>query len=509
LAIRIVEEFDFSHGLYHLRLPGYPIFLASVFALFDEASPWAIMAIQHLMVVGCAGLSVLIGWMLWPSRVFAAIVGLLTGVSLHLSGYANAILTEVPYAFVLTGLLFLILRHWVTGRIRWLLAASAVAGVAAMIKDVGQYAILVCAAAAVVTAFKHRQKYQGQQAKQEFAATRGPLRRWVRRLGPAIVGSIAPAIIVLAPMMIHNCVVFGRPKTTANGGLLFYYRAACLDKLDSMTSESVAILRRSVEIARTRGSIPPDATHHNYLPTLSACERLRGHRGSVFESSHLLEIARIMKQAGIDIMLEHPATIAKNTVLYTYRILMMPDEGYRMQPGGRFRDSRLATGATIFANDTYLSSIQAKIGEQELAVYLPFSNQPRRTTKAWSAVTGWYHQRIEKGAPIIGLLDSPYEEFMALSALGLAMAAVWRRRFGFLLLAFVIFYHAAGSAFMGGVQPRYVVPLHPLLQILAAVPISEVVLAAIAYAPRWIKPRPAGQLAPARGHLSEHRAQAR
>ncbi|MFQ5461059.1 MAG: ArnT family glycosyltransferase [Phycisphaerae bacterium] len=555
LALRIVEDFDFSHELYQLRLPGYPALLAATFALFGDASPLAIMAIQHAMVVGCAALSVLIGWMLWPSRFFAATVGLLTGVSLHLSGYANAILTEVPYAFTLTAWLFLILRHYSTDRVRWLIAASAVTGLSAVIKDVGQYTIIVCIAVALVTAWRRfpechddatqqpsKQRRLSSLLKNRFsrvtpASSRGKraaslvqvgqsrqnhrqdagtefFEQAVSRVSPRMLAmratlAIAPALLVMAPMMIHNYITFGRPMVNVTGSLQFYDRAACRDKLDSPTSASVATLKNTVAIARARGWIPPGSTHHDYLPTLHACERLYGHRGSMFESGHLLEIAQVMKKAGIDIMLEHPVEIVKNSILYTYRILLMPDEGYRMQPGGQFRDGRLATGATIYANNTYLSALQGKISAEKLTRYLPFSSQPRSTTRAWARWTGWYHTRIEKGDPILGLLDSPYEEFMAISALGLVMAACSRRRFGFLLLGFVVSYHAAGSAFMGGVQPRYVVPLHPILQILAAVPFAAAVLGAFYCVPGWIKARQADRLQTGAGHLSEHRAQAR
>ena len=37
-----------------------------------------------------------------------------------------------------------------------------------------------------------------------------------------------------------------------------------------------------------------------------------------------------------------------------------------------------------------------------------------------------------------------------------------------ILLAFVVGYHVACSSFFGGVEPRYVIPLQPLLNLLTA-----------------------------------------
>lgn len=484
LAVGLADRFDFSQPLFQLRLPGYPLLLAGLFRAFGNHSAIALLAVQHAMVVGCALFAVLIAWTLWPCRIFAGFAGVACGLSLHLSGYAGAVLTEVPYAFMLTGCMYFLLRFTIDHGYRFLLTASLLGGLAALIKDVGQYAIVTCALVAVVCAWRGRRGVPGEdedETEDEAAAVaeaeevRASNRAWLRRLlrsGGGVAYAVLPAMAIMSPFMIHNYATWGRIKANANGGLLYYYRAGYLDKLDSHTSEAVAYLRDTVATARENGWVPDGATHHDYLATVHACERIRGHEGSIFESGHLAEIGAIMRRAGIDLICEHPGAVARSVLRDIYHILLIPDDGYRMLPGGAFSGNRLAPEDPIHAVDTYLSSVTDKIGNGALRKYLPITNTPRPMTAAWSAFVRQYHHKIEKGSMPLFVVDTPYEASIALAGLGMVASLFLKRRLGFAVLAFVVFYHAAGSAFMGGVQPRYLVPVHPLLNIFACVPVA-------------------------------------
>ena len=144
LAVAICERLDFTHELFAVRPPGYPLMLAAVFRLFGDASATALMAVQHCLVAGTAVVAAAIAWMLCPSRSLALTVGILGALSLHLSGYANAILTEVPYTFLVTVCVYLLARYQLSYRRRWLLLASLAAGSATLVKPIGQLMLGVC-----------------------------------------------------------------------------------------------------------------------------------------------------------------------------------------------------------------------------------------------------------------------------------------------------------------------------------------------------------------------------
>lgn len=463
LAVGIAERLDFSHELYQLRTPGYPLLLAGVFRLFGAASPTAILLLQHAMVVGIALLSVMIAWTLWPRRSLALIVGLFSAFSLHLSGYANSVMTEVPYAFAMTACVYLLVRYYTHGGSGPLVGAAILAATAALIRPMGLPIVLIVAAAAVVRSW--------QEAKPSTSRSAGDQVRQVpgrARLGPvcrALLLTIGPSSIVLLPMMLHNYNTHGYFKLTCMGGITVYKRALCVERLDSGRSESLTRVRNAVDTARERGWIGPEATYRNLWPTVQACER-------VYDAS-FCDAAELMNRAGRDVMLEDPWLIASRAVVYSYRTLVMPDWAYRVQPGGTPGvNDRLAKGATLYAVDTFTPIVSQRVGLPIMARYLPMTKEPTNTTAWWTEFTRWYHHRIERGTPVTGLLDTPYEEFTALAVLGAALAMGLRRRGGWLLLGAVIVYQIAIGSFLGGAQPRFTVPLDPLLHVLAALPVA-------------------------------------
>jgi hypothetical protein len=71
--------------------------------------------------------------------------------------------------------------------------------------------------------------------------------------------------------------------------------------------------------------------------------------------------------------------------------------------------------------------------------------------------------RMDKAAPIIGVMDTRYEEFILLCLLGGAVGLGRSSRAGWIVAASVIFIHVVVSSYLGGVWTRYTVPVLPLL----------------------------------------------
>ena len=479
LAIGLAERLDFHQGLFAFRLPGYPALLALVFKGFGTASPTGILIIQHAMVVGCAVLSVLLAWTLWPRRIFCATVGLFSMMSLHLSGYANAILTEVPYAFLLTLCVYLLVRHYLYGGTGTLLGASLAAAGAALTKDIGLPMVPLCAAVAVTWAWRTAGNSGDCVASVPGTPCPSLLSRVWRALR-TLPMALGPAALLLAPTVYHNYAAFGRLQLTCNGGMMLYLRAGCLEGLDSPRSAAVTRIREAVEQAKVSGLLDPGATHHDYLSVVRACLQIYDPHGAIFASPAMGEVSGLLRQAGIDLIREHPAQIARGTLVDSYRMLMTPDNGYRMQPGAATNPGRLTPDAILFGVDTYAASVVDRIGKAEIAKYLPISNEARATTPIWSGMTSWYHRRIEQGTPFLGLSDTPYEEFVLLCVLGAVSAMMLRQPSSWLILNVVLAYHVLGAALCGGIQPRYAVPLQPIMHVLCGVPVTLGVLGLLA-----------------------------
>lgn len=480
LAIGLAERLDFHQELFAFRLPGYPALLAIVFSVFGPGSPTVILVIQHAMVVGCAVLSVLLAWTLWPARVFCAAVGVFSVASLHLSGYANAILTEVPYAFLLTLCVFLLVRHNARGGIDTLAGASLAAAGAALTKDIGQLMVLLCAAVAMARAWRNAGSRHECTTASGLAIHHWSLGVRLCKAMRTLPTALVPAVVLLSPLVYHNYATFGNLQLTTNGGMMLYLRAGCLEGMDSQHSAAVAAIRTAVDRAKAEGQLDPTATHHDYLSVLRACLRIYDAEGAIFASPAMAKVSDLLRQAGMDLIREHPWQVVQGTLIDGYRMLMVPDNGYRMQPGAPTNSGRLSPEAVLYGVDTYAASVLERNGIAETDRYLPVSNEARSTTGLWSAMTTWYHRRIEKGAPVLGLADTPYEECVLLWVLGAVSAMMLRRRTSWLLVHVVIAYHVLGAAFCGGLQPRYAVPLQPLMHVLSAVPVALGVLGLLA-----------------------------
>ncbi|MDO8630547.1 MAG: hypothetical protein Q7R41_08635 [Phycisphaerales bacterium] len=480
LAIGLAERLDFHQELFAFRLPGYPLLLALVFSVFGPGSPTVILVIQHAMVGGCAVLGVLLAWTLWPARLFCAAVGVFSLASLHLSGYANALLTEVPYAFLLTLCVFLLARHNARGGMGTLTGASLAAAGAALTKDIGLLMVPLCAAVAMARAWRTAGNRRDCVTASALAILHPPpgMRLWqaVRSLPTALV----PAAVLLSPLVYHNYATFGKLQLTINGGMMLYLRAGCLEGMDSQRSEAVAAIRTAVERAQAEGQLDPTATHHEYLSVVRACLRMYDAEGAIFASPAMAKVSDLLRRAGMDLIREHPWQVVQGTLLDGYRMLMVPDNGYRMQPGAPTGPGRLSADSILSGVDTYAASVVERIGTVTTDKYLPISNESRAATPHWSAMTSWYHRRIEQGTPILGLSDTPYEEFVLLWVLGAASSMMLRQRTSWLMVDAVIAYHVLGAAFCGGVQPRYAVPLQPLMHVLSAVPVAFGVLGLLA-----------------------------
>ena len=82
---------------------------------------------------------------------------------------------------------------------------------------------------------------------------------------------------------------------------------------------------------------------------------------------------------------------------------------------------------------------------------------------SWTGLARWFHRHVDRADSIVGLVESPYEEFVVLCCLGGVLSLCRRDWTGWFLVALVIGSQVAISAFLSGPQPRYLAPIKPLM----------------------------------------------
>lgn len=87
-----------------IRLPGYPLLLALVFALAGRSNFAAAEALQNLLFVATAVAVYALAWRIWRDTRLALLVGLLFGANLYLYSYFRAILSDGLGALLVAGL---------------------------------------------------------------------------------------------------------------------------------------------------------------------------------------------------------------------------------------------------------------------------------------------------------------------------------------------------------------------------------------------------------------------
>lgn len=437
LAIGFAERGDWSNPLLLFRLPGYPLLLAAVFAVCGEHAALALRFVQHGMVAGCAGFAVLIALRLGVGRRLSVAAGLVTLANPYLAGYADAVLTEAPYALLLCAWTWLQIVHVQTGRLRSLAAASMVAAGLAVLKDAGQALLFIGVIAG------------GSTALLRSVRTRAPRAVTCRRVLASGIAGLAPAMLLFGPLLLHNQQEFAHRGLNCNGGMLPYYRGACVERLDSPDSPAVAQVKDLLARAQREGIVAADATMHDYLPTVRAVQHaLDPENRQTFVSCKLPQVADLLGDAGWDIVRAHPWTIGWGTVRHARHLLLTPDR------------------AAHDARGQNTAFVVRRVGADALGRYLPGVNGIAEGTVTSGAVNRWLRRLIETPLPLIGI--SPFALLVISAVLGGATALVRGPRGPALLLILVAAYHVGGAAFMGGLEPRYVVPVHPLFGVWGA-----------------------------------------
>jgi hypothetical protein len=493
----IADRFDIGNELFLVRTPGYPVFLAVTFRLFGSGSPAAILVVQHALAVATAVLTAAIAWRLTERRAVAFLAGVLIACSLQTLAYANLVLTETPFALTLIACLYALIRFDESGRSRWLVAASLLAGLGYLLRPVSLYLLPVCAAAGLWQAwraagFQAARTFDREGTRRVFP--RNQFRRGARAEArgsavglvplPALFRntalSLAPALAVAAPWMLVSAATQKSLQATRCLDYMYYLRASTFDRLDSTQSAAMRDIHTVVEEAQRAGHLSADADFHDRTTVIKAYKDVRG--WSFARSS------AILGQAGRDLMREHPWETVVGTLKYAAWMLLSPDPVYRFHPGGSPGvNGRRAAEAETYDIGTYAfgdGSWERVLSDYRH--YLPLTAEPTPLTGAGRELAVQYYRHIDQGASL-GIGDSPFEVWAVLGLLGGAGSLFCRRRAAWMTILAAVALHVLVSAFFSGPQTRYALPVKPLLCLYTALAIVGAALAATTLVRRIFK----------------------
>jgi hypothetical protein len=446
LGAGIADQLDFSNELFLQRPVGYPALLAVIFALCGAKSPIALLILQHAMVLATAWLAMGIALELTRARWVMALTGLGVVCSLQLVGYAQAVLTEVPYTLLIVLLLWLTVRFHARGYWRLLAIASAVAGLATLVRPTGQYMAAICLLAAL-----HRCLIERDRAGSRLI-------RWVRATGLAVV----PCLAVTMLAVLFNGLVLGEFRSLSRTGASLFYRTRVEDQLNSSTNEALGRIDFALdqyEASRPPGSSPP-TRYMSYFVT-DACRAVYGMTPS--------EADQLMVDASVGLILEHPGVFARKSAASAVRMPFLVDDIHRFVPGGCVTDGWHAPSHEMFigTNAYYRSTARLDVGDIHDR-YLPTVHEPRWATRMWRSLVGLHYRYVEHGRSLTRLTDSLHEDYVLLVMVGGLLLLVQRRPSTSAILIGAVVLHVL-IAVLVATCARYMAPIQPVLKLFVAV----------------------------------------
>ncbi|MEI7766404.1 MAG: glycosyltransferase family 39 protein [Phycisphaerae bacterium] len=131
LALDILHGQPYQvHGLLATRMPGYPVFIAAVYAVVG-VHPQAVLCVQALLSTAAVGLVWLLARRLRPGSEWLA--GLIACLDPLTIAFTACLLAEIPYAVVLLASLWCMLRILTTPQARGLYLQAVWLGILLMI----------------------------------------------------------------------------------------------------------------------------------------------------------------------------------------------------------------------------------------------------------------------------------------------------------------------------------------------------------------------------------------
>ena len=142
LYIQLAQQFPDSGllGVTSERVPGYPLFIASIHTLFGE-EPWNVISIQILLdSISCVVIA-LMAKSLFNKGFWVA--GILSAINLNMVILSNSLLTDTLFLFLFILFLFSLLQYLQNERTSWFILLVLFISLATLVRPSSYYLLLI------------------------------------------------------------------------------------------------------------------------------------------------------------------------------------------------------------------------------------------------------------------------------------------------------------------------------------------------------------------------------
>lgn len=450
LADWLVRHADIRHEWFVSRTPGYPLLLAAIERMYGGLPPAPILLVQHTLAIGAAALTGWLAWMLTRSRAVALLAFLSTGLSLSLTAYANVVLTEVPFTTALLATLCLAMRYVQSGRRGALLLSSLCAGIAALFRPVGLPLGLLPVAALALRMIGARGGPSAWRPQRLLCAARRGALLLVMAVGPFAAVAVGWSLSVRA--------VHGADGTGNFGSYNLYLRLVTREGLTEPSSPALEAIRESVAWANQRR--PPEAQLDDRVDIHAVMAYRQHHECSWAEaSSKLGDAAWVICKA-------HPWTVLKGTFRNAAHTLLSVDPVHRRRPEAEVRTCR-GDGVEWLSTAEYEQDFLTRLRPWMSGVDFHVKRDGSALSAAMTRLLGVIDRAGLRAPAPRGLPgDTLYETWVYVClAGGLALMIRSRQRRLWWLTGLALALPLAVSSFTPGEDPRFAVPLRPVLNL--------------------------------------------
>ncbi len=135
-------------------LPGFPIYLASVYSIFG-VKPWIVMIFNIILnVLSIYFLYVTI--LLFASNSIARLTAIWMAFDIQTIGFSLSLLSDVPAIFLLILVFYSVVRFLTHEELKYLIVGGLSLGVAVMLRPIGQYLLVILIAIFLIKFFHNK-----------------------------------------------------------------------------------------------------------------------------------------------------------------------------------------------------------------------------------------------------------------------------------------------------------------------------------------------------------------
>ncbi|MBF0323979.1 MAG: hypothetical protein HQL42_02800 [Alphaproteobacteria bacterium] len=447
LARRSAEAF--FQGISLNRVPGYQGLVGLCFVLFGAVGLKALILIQHVMMVGIALAIKKTGDILDSSGGLGLVAGLLTALSLQLTGYTNMVMSEVPNAFLVSAGLYFTVRHVVHGDGRSFLWGILILSLATMVRPAGKLlAYLLIAVPLIRVVLPHWRFFVPDVAR----GRAGNLRL-------AALGLLINAAATL-PWSYYNWRTYDHFGLTGTLGLNLYSNTIEFAGIIDESSPAIAQVRdvwdRYQRQRAERGLPPADADGWRvHMSILGAFQQVTG--------QNTAQVDVVLMRAAVDAIKLHPGAYVAHAFRNMYKDVAWYDPAYLYQPGiveDESKPERFGHSMSLDRISEVRRNIETMVRQMGYDDIWVGFDPPSRWSELYGHLTGIYTRVIVNGHRMTIML--------ALGVLAATASMARTRSAGWLVVFALVGYTVVVAGFVVPASPRHRLAADPTLTLLHA-----------------------------------------